>query len=703
MWRFLFPKAKPAAVSPRPSPTLFFCLVGAFLLTLLPHVQQLPLWVSVGVVLGMILRSVGEVRRWPLPSSGFCGVLALCLLTAVYLQFHTIFGRDAGTAFMAALLAIKFFELRGARDVALIIFSSFFVVMSSLLYSQAVELFVYCLIMMWLLTALLLRNSMGDLPDDRLLRILRGSASIFLQAVPLAVFLFFFFPRYQGTLQLGLDDSSVGLTDKVEPGSISRLSDDESTAMTVAFSGSGVPSIDAMYWRALVLWDYHQGAWTPGEAGDGAPRSGGLPAPAPDSPTFTQVITIWPHFHRWLFALDDPVQAAEPLGVNGWSEALNGGVLRVTQGQIAEKERYVVTSAPLLQPQALPDELRRAALELPAPQDDDRIDPRVVALADRLKKGTTNADEYSLAILKYFRRGDFVYSDSPGISATLADFLFRTRKGFCEHYASAFAVLLRLGGYPARLVLGYHGAQYNPYKNLYIVKQDNAHSWDEVWIESERQWRRVDPTTVLPSGNSAMFPSSGQDGGAENESLSIELAHHRVTLVSSAHLPGWIRQAMLQMELRHQEIEADWDDWVFSYDPQAQSRLAQALGFGTATLYALGFVCLLATGVCAVVLGNLMIRKKPVSPVETFYAQFCRNMAQRGIPRAAWEGPLAYTERVAEAFPERRRSIRDAGQLVAQSRYSPTPPAATRDELKSLLLSITVSRAAAEEQKRRSL
>ena len=163
MWP-LFPQSTPAI---RPSLTLFFYLVGAFLLALLPHVQQLPLWITVTILVAMGFRSLIELYRWRLPSPAFCAVVALCFFSAVYLQFHTVLGRDAGTALMALLLAVKFYELRSPRDTALIIFCCFFVVISSLLYSQALELFVYCLIMMWVLTALLLRTSMGDLSTNR--------------------------------------------------------------------------------------------------------------------------------------------------------------------------------------------------------------------------------------------------------------------------------------------------------------------------------------------------------------------------------------------------------------------------------------------------------------------------------------------------------------------------------------------------------
>jgi hypothetical protein len=634
----------------------------------------LPLWVSGGIGLAMLLRCLGEARRWPLPSSGFCGILALCLLAGIYLQFRTVLGRDAGTAFMAGLLAIKFFELRAPRDVALIIFSSFFVVISSLLYSQAIELFIYCLIMMWVLTALLLRISMGDLPDNRLLRMLRGSALFFVQALPLAIFLFFFFPRYQGVLQLDMDDTSIGLTSKVEPGSISRLSDDDSIAMTVKFTGGNLPTTDTMYWRALVLWNYQKGAWTPGDFSF-APRDQALALPkaAVHSSTVEQEITIWPHFNNWLFALDYPVTTAETEdGSQGWSEAAYGGVLQLTQGRIIKsKERYTVTSALNLAPQELSAPMRIAALRLPN-EKGDQIDPRVRALATELQKGCATEDDYILAVLHYFRKQGFVYTDSPGPGGR-----------------DALAVLMRLGNVPARMVVGYYGAQFNPYTSLYIVKQADAHSWDEVWIQSEKKWRRIDPTSVISGSNNMTTASAGRNNDAEDESLSMEVAHHRVTLVSSAYLPNWLRRGMLEVELRRQEVEADWNDWVFSYDPQAQSRLAQFLGLRGEARYVLAGSCILALAVSALVMGFAMRRRESVPPVENFYCKFCRSMAQRGLPRETWEGPLAYTGRVAEVYPDQRRAIEEAGQIVASSRYAPSPTSPSREELKSLLLLIT--------------
>jgi len=709
LWSALFSRPARTPLYTRPSLTLFFLLSGAFLLTLVPHVVQFPLWLSVTVVAAIILRSIIEVYRLPLPSTTFCGIMAIILFGAIFWQFHRISGREAGTALTAGLLTIKFYELRRPRDVALIIFSCFFVVMSALLYSQVLELFIYCLIMMWVLTALLLRVHTGDLPNDLLLRMLGQSGIIFLQALPLALFLFFFFPRYTGKLSLTLDESSIGLTDTVAPGSIAKLSQDDSEAMYVHFTSVNVPTIDTMYWRALVLWDYKNGTWTQGDLAAFASRPNPLAAPDPNQ--IGQEITIERHNQKWLFALDIPisvpVNTAEPLS---WATLLNGNILQLQYGKLDHRARYTVTSSTIRTEEELTPEEEASATRLPNSLND-HIDPQVKLLADQLHQGLSDAQEmeYVYAVLKYFHHGGFTYNTTPGIQGPdwLPVFLFKTKTGFCEHFASAFAVLMRQEKIPTRLVVGYQGADYNPYSDEYVVSQSNAHAWDEVWIKAKDQpptgeemghWMRVDPTAILAMAEEGL---PANNAGNATDPLAIQIAHRRTTF-SETYLPAWLREGLRETQLRREQVETDWDNLVFSYDPEAQSRLAQALGFGEQARITLLLVCLAAGGICLIVFQKWMARKPPVSPVENLYAAFCRNMAQRGIPRAAWEGPLAYTERVAEAFPDDKLAIQRIGSIVAHVRYGPIPADPTApDNLKSLLTLITASQAASSSREQR--
>jgi transglutaminase-like putative cysteine protease len=688
LWSVLFAGPARTPLWVRPSLTLYFLLAGAFLLTLVPHFTQFPAWVTVVVVGAMVLRSIIEFYRLPLPSTTFCGILAIIFCGAVFAQFRAVVGRDPGTAFTAGLLAIKFYELRRPRDVALVIFSCFFMVMSALLYSQALELFAYCLIMMWVLTALLLRVHAGDLPEDRLLRMLRRSGIIFLQALPLALFLFIFFPRYTGQLSLTWNEPTVGLTDTLMPGSIAKLSQNDSEAMYVRFTAGTPPTPDTMYWRGLVLWDYKEGIWTPGAAAYYEARR--QPVPAPGSTPIDQEITIKPHYQRWLFALDAPVstpvnKAELPSGVTLY----HGDVLQLTSNRLDHMARYTVTSATTLANEEITPGETISGTQLP------EIDPRVRQLADQLHQGLAAGQEepYIGAVLHYFRHEHFVYSTTPGDQGPdwLPVFLFQSKTGFCEHYASAFAVLMRLEHIPARVVVGYQGADYNPYAENYIVSQSNAHAWDEVWIAAKKRWVRFDPTALLAAPEVGPLANRTGDAG---DTLSLQVAHHKLTF-SDAYLPAWVKNGLKEMQLRREQVETGWDNVVLSYDPEAQTRLAHALGFGEKTPYALLAVSAVAMVICLVVFQRWIYRKPPIPPVESVYSAFCRKMAQRGVPRAAWEGPLAYTDRVAEAFPDSRLAIHRVGSLVAEARYGPLPvDPVTPHHLQSLLTLITAPQAA---------
>jgi transglutaminase-like putative cysteine protease len=710
LWSALLSRSARTPQTARPSLTLFFLLVGAFLLTLVPQIVQFPLWLTATIIVGMVVRSVLQLYRLPLPSTTFCGILAIVLLGGIFLQYGAVMGRAPGTAFTAGLLTIKFFELRGPRDVALVIFSCFFVVMSALLYSQVLELFVYCLIMMWVLTSLLLRVHTGDQPHDHLLRMLGKSGIIFLQALPLALFLFFFFPRYQGTFSLSLDESKIGLSDTVAPGSIAKLSTDDSEAMYVHFLTPNVPTIDTMYWRALVLWDYHNGMWTPGPLA-GVPESPQKPA-GPDSNDVRQEIIVRAHNQKWLFALDVPISA--PVNASeqpSWAIVLNGNVVQLQSGKLNHMARYDVTSNPYPAEVSLTDAERKFGSQLPA-DSADHIDPAVQQLADQLHQGFSDSQEqeYIYAVLKFFRHNGFIYSTAPGIQGPnwLSVFLFKDKRGFCEHFASAFAVLMRLENIPARLVVGYRGADYNPYSDDYIVSQSNAHAWDEVWMPSDNlppatskvgRWVRVDPTALVAMAGELPDMASANAADAQ-DTLSSQVNHHDLSLAET-YLPVWLRDSLKEMQLRREQMETGWDNLVLSYDPETQFRLAQALGFGGKAQVSLLLVCVAAGGICLLLFRKWLFRKSPVSPVENLYAAFCRTMARRGIPRAAWEGPLAYTERVAEAFPDDRPAIERVGSIVAHFRYGPARADASHHDLKSLLTLITASQAATASRDRR--
>jgi transglutaminase-like putative cysteine protease len=710
IWSGLIAKPQRTPLKSRPSLTLYFLLAGAFLLTLVPHVVQFPPWLTVLILVAMGMRSIIEVYRLPLPSSGFCGFLALILFGLVLVQFGTIMGRSPGTAVTAGLLAIKFYEIRQPRDIALIIFSCFFVVMSALLFSQVLELFVYCLIMMWVLTAVLMRVHTGDRADDMLLRMLGRSGLVFLQAMPLTLLLFFFFPRINGPIGLSLNDPPIGLTDTVAPGSFSKLARDDTPAMYVSFAGN-YPLPEAMYWRAIVLYQFKHGQFTTGFSdlpervltpGSTDKR---VPASAPEHAGYIdQTITIYANNQRWLYALDVPTSIPESAAGGNWAALFNGDTARLINGKLDHTARYVVQSSTHRREETINDAEYGAALQLPTATDEYPVSPQIYALADQLFTKAGYKDEpYLSAVLGYFQHGGFVYSIDlpPQGHDWLKEFLIDRKTGYCEHFATAFAVLMRIHNIPTRLVTGYTGGEFNPYGGDYLVRESSAHAWCEIWRPTNPknkytgQWARIDPTAFVSS-----VDSSGQTASNGNQGDTIRVIHREPTFADS-YLPGWVNSSLHEAQLRREQMEMAWDNVVLSYDTDSQLKLAQILGMGETPLLKLGLVCLGAMAVCGVALWRWLAHQPRIAPIEFLYAAFCRNMARRGVPRAMWEGPLAYTERVAEAFPDDTPALRSVGAIVARTRYGPGPSDKAIERLESALARISASQVAAVSREKR--
>src|SRR6185437_15769255 len=102
------------------------------------------------------------------------------------------------------------------------------------------------------------------------------------------------------------------------------------------------------------------------------------------------------------------------------------------------------------------------------------------------------------AALALFHDGGFRYTLAPAPLGrdAMDDFLFDTREGFCEHYSSAFTVLMRAAGIPARVVTGYQGGYWNALGGYLLVRNSDAHAWSEVWLAGHG-WVRVDPTAAV--------------------------------------------------------------------------------------------------------------------------------------------------------------------------------------------------------------
>ncbi len=636
-------------------------LCAGFVLASAPHLLRMPVWISlfaVAIAAGRLLQLRMHGRP---PARWLLVLIAIAGSVGILIQYRTLFGRDAGVALLVVMLALKLLETRTQRDGMLLGFLGCFLLVTNFLHSQTIPTALYMLGCAWLLIASLISMQYtGPWPGWR--DPVRRAGLLILQGVPLMLVLFLLFPRIQGPLW-GLPQDAYaglsGLSDTMSPGSLNSLILSDSIAFRAAFKGR-IPEPKDLYWRGPVLWDYDGRTWT-------APRivQNTDQMPAPDSPV-EYTVTLEPHNKRWLFALEFP-------GMRPPRSLVTRDMQLLSYTPVRNRIRYDMTSAIGVAYGADDDRTVLArSLRLPA-----ESNPQTLAYAEDLRKQFPDDRNLVAAVLTKFRNENFVYTLSPPLlgEQPVDEFLFRTRRGFCEHYASAFTVLMRAAGIPARVVTGYLGGEVNPVGEYVLVRQADAHAWTEVWLENTG-WVRVDPTA-------AVSPARVERGIAS-------------ALPSTDPLPMFVRGdfAMLQrMRLTLDSVTYAWNQWVLGYTPDRQRRFLSYLGFSEATWQMLAIILMVCAGI-ALLIGAALALRDLRSPredaVKKIYDRFCRKLARHGLQRDAAEGPAVFALRAGRKFPQRAATVNDITTLYIALRYGGQSGTGQMRELKQRVSAFTV-------------
>jgi transglutaminase-like putative cysteine protease len=615
-------------------------LLAALALAIAPHLQRLPLWVGpLCLALGLWRLHVerGNAR---MPKKWLLLPLAVAAAAGLFSHYNTLFGRDAGVALLVVMIALKLMEMKSLRDTMVVIFLSYFLVITGFLYSQSIPTAFYLLLVVLVTTATMVgysdvNNGLNARPRLRLAGVLLA------QAVPLMLVLFVLFPRVGPLWGLPKDaySGTTGLSDSMSPGAISQLIGSEAIAFRVDFEGSP-PRKNLRYWRGPVLWDYDGRTWS-----TRTPLHGVAAQVAPQGQPLNYTVTLEPHNQRWLFALELPTILPPGSGVSGDFQIL-------AHTPVRQRLRYSITSYTQYRFGLEPgeNEIRRA-LRLPA-----EANPRTLELAGHWRNTLKNPQAVVDQALGMFRDEAFFYTHNPPLLGPQAvdDFLFNTRRGFCEHYASSFVFLMRAAGIPARVVTGYQGGEMNPLGDYLIVRQSDAHAWAEVWLEGQG-WVRIDPTAAvspdrIESGIAAALP------GAELPFAMAQLD------------PAWLKRARLSWDL----LNNNWNQWVLGYGQDRQSRFLSRFNAALASWQ--GMAIAMVTAIAALLLGIALwmlwhAPRRGNDPVQAAYRKFCARLARRGIARSPHEGPADFALRAARLRPELAPRIERITQLYTRLRY----------------------------------
>jgi len=632
-----------------------YALLGAIGAVMAPHAARLPLWLTGLVSACLVWQALGTARGWKPLSRWILAGLSVAATAAVILAFGPVPGREGSVALLVLMAALKCLELRSVRDAQVLTLLGYFLILTHFLYSQSGALALYlATTLLWLLaTAAAFQDRNRRLSAPALLRVAGLLAA---GALPVALVLFLLFPRVQGPL-FGSGHASAGATtglgDSMSPGDIVDLGLSEEVAFTVDFEGDAINPRE-MYWRGPVLWDFDGRTW------HAADRLGNASSAVPAGAREVRYrVTLEPHRRRWLFALDAPATPPE-------NTTLGGDLLLRAPQPLRARTRYDVRSlldyeVGLEEPEAV---LRRA---LRLPRD---ANPRTVQLAGELRAGSAGDAEVVAAALSMFTREPFHYTLSPPALGqdSVDEFMFGTRRGFCEHYASAFAVLMRAAGIPSRVVTGYQGGEHNRIGNYLVVRQSHAHAWTEVWLRG-RGWVRIDPTA-------AVAPSRVETGSSA--------PWREARGVGADDAFGWFAWLPAGQLLDH--ARHTWNDWVLDYSPERQRGLLRGIGVEDAAWPRLSALLATALTLVLAALAAMALREQRVGGrdrARRAYARFCDKLERVGCTRLPHEGPFDFARRAIQAHPALSAQVDRITHIYVSLRYGDVSASIT--ELEALV------------------
>ena len=558
-------------------PKALLFLAVNLILALLLHVERLPIWIIGTAIAVLVWRYFIYLGRVASPHWLIKGALVSSGFIGIYLTYGWQPSIEAMVSLLVVGLVLKPLEVEATNESYLLIFLCYLLIALNFLFDQSPLGYIWVMILLILTLATQVAVNLGsEKPEENNIaghpfgKILGQASLIFLKSIPLALFLFFILPRLGPlwSMNISTQAGTIGLSNSMSPGDIAELGKSDELAFTVRFL-EGDPDPQELYWRALVL-DYFDGEqwsqryrpdidWPPF---DGVSNNNG-------SNNISYEVILQPHDETWLYALGVSRPVTEGIGISEDGRLVAKKKLR---SQTLYKANAQLNNS--MGKAGLTRKESKHYLQLPALGN---LKSREFAQA--LKSTHKGSLEFARALKQYISENEFYYTLSPGTlssDSTIDEFLFETQKGFCAHFAGSVVYLMRSVGIPARVVLGYQGAEENPVAGYYSVYQYNAHAWVEIWVEG-LGWLRIDPTAWI----SPERIEQGVESALKNE------------FVGFSSGSSWLGSIRNQMHA----LNYYWNDWMLSYKGDAQQKFitdlfgdrdqAQMIGIYVASFFAL--------------------------------------------------------------------------------------------------------------------
>ncbi|MEZ2773437.1 transglutaminaseTgpA domain-containing protein [Acinetobacter pseudolwoffii] len=534
-------------------------------LILIAQMAFIPVLLSIIFAISILCIWIYLKRQQPFPKIGTF-LLTVLALGSIYLSYQSFIGVEAGVAVLSTFLFAKSLESKNRRDLIILFNFALFVAASSFLYSQSFGMAI--VIVLCLISCLigLYRIQTSEFEQEQttqraaLQQDAKHVAKFILYAIPFFLLLFIFFPRLPPLWHIPIPENKgvTGISDSMSPGDIAELSQSSALAFRIIGDVSKLPPRSELYWRALVLDEYDGQRWTSSFVN----QQPLMRQPMDSSPVPVgwnyQYLAADPSVF-WIMGLEKSIPVERRYyNRQDWSIVPR----RLTQRVEPIPLQWIGTQ---YDPQAVGQYLARINTQVQR-----RLDPQAQQLAQRLyMQSAEDPRRYVQNVLNWYQQNNFVYTLKPGQLGQnrIDEFLFNSRQGFCEHYASSFVMLMRYVGIPARVVTGYQGGELAPDRKSWEVRQLDAHAWTEVWLD--QKWQRFDPT--------AMIAPQRIDGGMQNLMSQDERVWSNNSTWTSQN-----NQWMTKMRVWSDYASYQWQSKVVGYNAESQQNWLSKLGLSSA-------------------------------------------------------------------------------------------------------------------------
>lgn len=524
-----------------------FWITFAVLLAVLPQLYRLPLWflpMTIMVVSYRFYAQLNHVKK---------GYNIVLMLIAVLMLFMIIYSqgfglsREISVTILITMTVLKLLETYTMRDALLVVMLCFFVTMTRFLYSQDMFLIFYLFTSAFVTTHALAILNFEKTEKWFDFSQMKSTASSLTIAVPFAILFFLVFPRLGSPIWGSPDifgEGKSGISDTMSPGSIVKLFMDDSPAFRVTFKDGNIPPNNQLYWRGPVLWNFDGRTWSR-KRHNSTRRT---IRQYNSNNAIEYQVELENTGQNYLFGLDYVIDS--PKGSFLLPDSLLYSPARVNQLKYYNLKSLLLNKFN----QPLSDSAKNDLLVYPEGQNQKTFK----MIQQWRNDGAADADIINAA-LQLFNQDEFYYSFTPPPleGEVIDEFLFESKRGFCEHYASSFVIMMRMAGIPSRVVTGYQGGVNNG--EYLLVKQSDAHAWAEVYLYEENgsgYWQRVDPTSMVA-------PERVERGAREimeekRNALDFE----------------WLKNARESMD----KYRYQWNQWVRDFNVSKQQALFRAIG-----------------------------------------------------------------------------------------------------------------------------